>query len=61
MPVNTDRYEVPDLVIDPPDGPTATWYPNVKVIVLVHRGEQFTLTPAEIRAVYDWVRLNELT
>lgn len=60
MTTTPDRYEVPALVIDPPSGPAAHWYPQVRVVVLTHRDAEITLTPGEIRALYNWVELNEL-
>jgi hypothetical protein len=57
---DADRYKVPELVIDLPSGPSAVWYPNVRVVILTHRDTEITLTPAEIRALYNWVELHEL-
>jgi hypothetical protein len=53
--------QVPQLVLDPPSGPTATWYPNVRAIVIAtSQGSEITLSAAEVRRLYEWVSLHEL-
>lgn len=54
-------YEVPELVVDPPTGITAHWYPNARVVIVSTRqGDQIILSAGEIRALYQWVDLHEL-
>lgn len=60
QPELSDPHMVPELVLDPPDGLRAVWYPHVRAIVVSDGTNEFTLRPAELRALNDWSRLHEL-